>query len=100
MTKNNEQIIYAIKNLEGNFYNGIHKEFRPLAQNTAFYKNEKLARSEMLHSLARHHSTQYDKRKDKARGADYYKELDKYVKQHFDASCVYVVALEIKEIKQ
>lgn len=93
-------IVYAIKNLEGNFYNSIHKEFRPLAQNTAFYKNKKLASSEMLHSLARHHSTQYNKRKDKARGADYYKELNKYVDQNFNASEVYVVALKIEEIKE
>lgn len=93
-------IIYAIKNLDGNFYNSIHKEFRPLAQNTAFYKNKKLASSEMLHSLVRHHSTQYDKRKDKARGIDYYKERDKYVNQNFDASEAYVVALKIEEIKQ
>jgi hypothetical protein len=98
MMTDKQIIIYAIKNLDGNYYNSIHKEFRTVAQNTAFYKNEKLARSEMLHSLRRHHSTQYDKRKDKARGADYYKELNKYVKQHFDASCVYVVALKIEEM--
>ena len=41
-----KQIIYAIKNIEGNFYNKIHKEFRPLAQNTAFYKTSKLANTE------------------------------------------------------
>lgn len=90
-------IIYAIKNLEGNFYNSIHKEFRPLAQNTAFYKTKQLASSEMYHSLARHHSTQYNKRKDKATGIDYYKEHDKYVRQHHKITDVYVVALKIEE---
>lgn len=90
-------IIYAIKNLDGNYYNSIHKEFRPLAQNTAFYKNEKLALNELIHCLTRHLTTQYDKRKDKAKGVDYYKELDKYIKRHFNVSNACVVALKIEE---
>lgn len=90
-------IIYAIKNLEGNFYNRVHKEFRPLGQNTAFYKTSKLANEEKGFCLTRHLHTQYNKRKDKAKGVDYYKELDKYVKQHYKATDVYVVGLEIQE---
>ena len=93
-------IIYAIKNLDGNYYNSIHKEFRPLAQNTAFYKNEKLANSEKLHSLSRHHTTQYNKRKDKAKGVDYYSKLHKYVNEHINDFEVSVVAIKIQEIKQ
>ena len=43
--------IYATKDLKtGNYWNRVHKDFRPLCQNTAFYKTFNEAESE-IHPL-------------------------------------------------
>ena len=95
---NNSIIIYAIKDNQGNYFNNKYQEFRPLAQNTNFYKSEQTANKEKLHSLSRHHSTQYDKRKDRCTGTDYYSKLRDYVNCHINDFEASVVALKIQEI--
>ena len=95
---NNSIIIYAIKDNEGNYFNSKYQEFRPLAQNTNFYKSEQTANNEKLNSLRRHHSTQYDKLEDRCRGTDYYRKLRDYVNCHINDFEASVVALKIQEI--
>lgn len=45
-------IVYAIQNKYGEYFNRVHRDFRPLCQNTLFVMNKNQARRVMRETFA------------------------------------------------
>lgn len=91
---------YAIKDTNTNLYfNRIHKEFRPLAQNTAFYKTEKSANDELIHTIGCTLSIKFRKYC-KMEGIRFnWKDYEDYYKLHKNDVSVKVVKIKFEEIE-
>lgn len=98
MTKNKK--IYALKDINTNLYfNRVHKDFRELGQNTAFYKTKRNALQEIEHSIGSTLSNRYREYCKLEEVVFDYIELDKYCKLHKKEFNVVVTPVEIKEVE-
>lgn len=90
---------YAIKDTNTNLYfNRVHKDFRELSQNTAFYKTKYNALQEINHSIGRVLSERY-REYCKLEGVRFnYIEQDKYYKLHRNEFNIEIVKIEFKEV--
>ena len=92
--------VYVIKDLNTNLYfNRIHKDFRGLSQNTAFYKTKYNALQEINHSIGCVLSKRYRKYCKLENVKFNYIELDKYCKLHKKEFNIVVTPVEIKEVE-
>lgn len=97
----NKICVYAIKDIETNlFFNRVHKDLKPLSQNTAFYKTLYNAEKEMEFTIERILSERYKKYCEQEFVSFKYHERDRYIKTHKDNIKLKVVKIEIGEIDE
>lgn len=94
-------IIYAIKNKEDKFFNRVHKDFRELSQNTAFYKTEKNAKDELSHAQGCQLHKEFDKleKQNKIKCSNYYKDRREHCESNWEENYCRVVKVVIKEVE-